>query len=60
VAGYTEVFDRYTFVTIRGAGHEVAMYQPALAYHVFSNFLKSGALPEVAPQQRRPSRRHQF
>jgi hypothetical protein len=23
VAGYTEVFDRYTFVTIRGAGHEV-------------------------------------
>lgn len=52
VAGYSEVFDKYTFVTIKGAGHEVPMFQPALAYHVLSNFLKSGAVPDVPPPRR--------
>jgi hypothetical protein len=28
VAGYSEVFDKYTFVTIKGAGHEVVTLLP--------------------------------
>jgi hypothetical protein len=28
------------------------MFQPALAYHVLSNFLKSGAVPDVLPPRR--------
>jgi serine carboxypeptidase-like clade 2 len=43
--GYVEVFDRYTYATIKGAGHEAPAYQPALAYHMFSNFLKTGRIP---------------
>jgi len=39
IAGYVEVYDRYTYATVKGAGHEVPTYQPWSAYHLFQNFL---------------------
>lgn len=41
-AGYVEVFDTYTYATVRGAGHEVPLYQPAFAYAMFENFIIKG------------------
>lgn len=49
VAGYVEAFDRFTYATIKGAGHEVPEYQPAEAYYVFENFLKNQRIPNVKP-----------
>ncbi|KAK9748330.1 hypothetical protein RND81_02G050200 [Saponaria officinalis] len=44
VGGYVTGYENLTFVTVRGAGHEVPSYQPARAFSVFSSFL-SGTLP---------------
>jgi len=33
-AGYVEVFDTYSYATIKGAGHEAPQYQPNIAYHL--------------------------
>eukprot|EP00475_Leptophrys_vorax_P004183 TRINITY_DN124_c0_g1_i1.p1 TRINITY_DN124_c0_g1~~TRINITY_DN124_c0_g1_i1.p1 ORF type:complete len:512 (-),score=122.40 TRINITY_DN124_c0_g1_i1:69-1418(-) len=38
-AGYVENFDRYTFATVKGAGHEVPTYQPFFALNMFERFL---------------------
>jgi serine carboxypeptidase-like clade II len=38
-AGYVEVFDGYTFATVKGAGHEVPTYQPIFAYNMFERFV---------------------
>jgi len=37
--GYFHVFDRFTYATVKGAGHEVPLYQPLSAYHLFSRFV---------------------
>jgi len=37
--GYVETFDRYTYATVKGAGHEVPLYQPLNAFHLFSRFI---------------------
>jgi len=42
--GYWEVFDRYTYATVKGAGHEVPQYQPLAAYNLFTRFISSGNL----------------
>jgi len=47
-AGYTETYERYTFATVKGAGHEVPTYQPAIAYNLFSRFLNNQNLDDVA------------
>ncbi|XP_074282444.1 serine carboxypeptidase 1-like [Silene latifolia] len=44
VGGYVTGYENLTFVTVRGAGHEVASYQPARALSVFTSFM-SGVLP---------------
>lgn len=41
-AGFCEVHDTYTFATVRGAGHEVPMYQPGFAYNLFERFIING------------------
>jgi len=46
-AGYWEVFDRYTYATVKGAGHEVPQYQPLTAYNLFTRFLAKGSLASV-------------
>lgn len=45
VAGYVEVYDTYTFATLKGAGHEAPAFQPASAYLLFTSFLKNKTLP---------------
>jgi len=39
-AGFVEVYDKFTYATVKGAGHEVPTYQPYSAYYLFSHFLK--------------------
>lgn len=38
-AGFTEVYDKYTYATVRGAGHEVPQYQPLFAKTFFQRFI---------------------
>lgn len=38
-AGYSEVYDRYTYATVKGAGHEVPLFQPRAAYQLVSGFV---------------------
>lgn len=46
VSGYVEVYDTYTYATIKGAGHEAPQYQPAAGYLLFSTYLNGGTLPK--------------
>eukprot|EP01090_Pellita_catalonica_P021974 TRINITY_DN8373_c0_g2_i1.p1 TRINITY_DN8373_c0_g2~~TRINITY_DN8373_c0_g2_i1.p1 ORF type:complete len:478 (-),score=46.60 TRINITY_DN8373_c0_g2_i1:69-1502(-) len=43
--GVVEVYDRFTFATVRDAGHMVPFYQPQRAWTMFYNFMTRGALP---------------
>jgi len=45
-AGYVENFDRYTFATVKGAGHEVPTYQPFFSLKMFQRFLQQQTLDE--------------
>ncbi|KAK4338561.1 hypothetical protein RND71_043048 [Anisodus tanguticus] len=46
VGGWTEVYDGLTFATIRGAGHEVPLFQPRRAFILFQSFLAGKELPK--------------
>ncbi|GKD05656.1 serine carboxypeptidase 24-like protein [Tanacetum coccineum] len=43
--GWTEVYDRLTFATVRGVGHEVPLLQPERALFLFQSFLAGKNLP---------------
>jgi serine carboxypeptidase-like clade 2 len=43
-AGYWEVTDKFTYATVKGAGHEAPQYQPLTAYNLFTRFLANGNL----------------
>ncbi|KAK7853349.1 serine carboxypeptidase 24 [Quercus suber] len=45
VGGWTEVYDQLTFATVRGAGHEVPLFQPKRALILFKSFLAGKELP---------------
>jgi hypothetical protein len=45
-AGYVEEFERHTYATIKGAGHEAPQYQPLIAFHLFERFLRKGNIDE--------------
>jgi len=57
-AGYVEVYDKYTYATVKGAGHETPEYQPLSSYAMVQRFITTGSLndPEynarVAPPKR--------
>ncbi|EGD81945.1 serine carboxypeptidase II [Salpingoeca rosetta] len=40
-AGYVEVYPRFTYATVKGAGHEVPQFQPAAAFHMVSKFINA-------------------
>ncbi|KAL4346024.1 hypothetical protein HN51_064168 [Arachis hypogaea] len=46
VGGWTEVYDGLTFATVRGAGHEVPLFQPERAHILFKSFLAGKKLPK--------------
>ncbi|OWM89997.1 serine carboxypeptidase 24-like [Punica granatum] len=46
VGGWTEVYDGLTFATVRGAGHEVPLFQPKRAFILFRSFLAGKNLPD--------------
>lgn len=46
VGGWTEVYDGLTFATVRGAGHEVPLFQPRRAFELFQSFLSGKNLPK--------------
>ncbi|XP_021295436.1 serine carboxypeptidase-like 28 [Herrania umbratica] len=45
VGGWTEVYNGLTYVTVRGAGHEVPLTQPQRALVLFRHFLRNLRLP---------------
>eukprot|EP00253_Pinus_taeda_P028220 PITA_28220 len=45
VAGWTQVYEGLTFVTIRGAGHEVPLHEPKRAFILFQSFLEGKPMP---------------
>uniref|UniRef100_A0A1D1XLI7 Carboxypeptidase n=1 Tax=Anthurium amnicola TaxID=1678845 RepID=A0A1D1XLI7_9ARAE len=46
VGGWTEVYEGLTFATVRGAGHEVPLFQPKRGFRLFKSFLGGNALPK--------------
>ncbi|KAK1293601.1 Serine carboxypeptidase 24 [Acorus calamus] len=46
VGGWTEVYEGLTFATVRGAGHEVPLFQPSRALQLFRSFLAGKPLPK--------------
>jgi len=48
-AGYVEVYDKYTYATVKGAGHETPQYQTLNAYNMFSRFLLNQTLDTPSP-----------
>ncbi|KAH9806352.1 serine carboxypeptidase 24 [Citrus sinensis] len=46
VGGWTEVYKGLTFATVRGAGHEVPLFQPRRALILFRSFLAGKQLPK--------------
>jgi len=45
VGGWTQVYEGLTFVTIRGAGHEVPLHKPGKAFILFKSFLEGKPMP---------------
>jgi len=54
-AGYVEVFNGYTYATIKGAGHEAPQYQPLTAFNLYERYLSSKSLtgPQYTPKPRK-------
>jgi hypothetical protein len=45
IAGYVESYDLFTYVTVKGAGHEVPKFVPATAFHMITSFILNGVIP---------------
>ncbi|KAL3629562.1 Serine carboxypeptidase 24 [Castilleja foliolosa] len=46
VGGRTEIYEGLTFATVRGAGHEVPLFEPRRAFELFQTFLSGKKLPK--------------
>ncbi|RWR88155.1 Peptidase_S10 domain-containing protein [Cinnamomum micranthum f. kanehirae] len=46
VGGWTEVYHGLTFATVRGAGHEVPLSRPKIAFRLFRSILAGKELPK--------------
>ncbi|KAF6159052.1 hypothetical protein GIB67_032669 [Kingdonia uniflora] len=49
VGGWTQGYDGLTFASVRGAGHEVALHRPQLAFLLVKAFLSGTTMP-IMPQ----------
>ncbi|CAI8587441.1 unnamed protein product [Vicia faba] len=49
VGGWTQEYTGLTFVTVRGAGHEVPLHRPKLALTLFKSFLAGTSMPTLKP-----------
>ena len=47
VGGWTIEYDGLTFVTVRGAGHEVPTFAPKQAFQLIRHFLDNEKLPST-------------
>lgn len=47
VGGWSEEYEGLTFVTIRGAGHEVPLHKPKLALKLVESFLSGTSMPKL-------------
>ncbi|EYU39589.1 hypothetical protein MIMGU_mgv1a0101822mg, partial [Erythranthe guttata] len=45
VGGWSQVYEGLTYVTVRGAGHEVPLTRPKLALTLFRHFLADQIMP---------------
>ncbi|CAK9163438.1 unnamed protein product [Ilex paraguariensis] len=45
VGGWSQVYEGLTLVIVTGAGHEVPLYRPRLAYILFRSFLENKPMP---------------
>ncbi|KAG1326527.1 Serine carboxypeptidase II-2 [Cocos nucifera] len=48
VGGWTQVYKGLTFVTVRGAGHEVPLHRPKQALVLFKSFLSGSPMPTLS------------
>jgi len=46
-AGYVETYDKYTYATVKGGGHECPLYQPLTSFQMIYRFLTTGNLNSV-------------
>jgi len=59
-AGYVETYDRFTYATLKGAGHEAPLYQPISSFQMIYRFLMNGNLNDSLPprvKNQKPFRR---
>eukprot|EP00928_Gymnodinium_smaydae_P005512 TRINITY_DN11876_c0_g2_i1.p1 TRINITY_DN11876_c0_g2~~TRINITY_DN11876_c0_g2_i1.p1 ORF type:complete len:539 (-),score=37.56 TRINITY_DN11876_c0_g2_i1:357-1919(-) len=49
-AGYYEQFDRYTYATVKGAGHTVPQYQPLTSFQLITRWLANVSLNDTVVQ----------
>lgn len=47
VGGWTQIYEGLTYVTVRGAGHEVPLSRPRLALRLFQQFLRNQPMPQI-------------
>uniref|UniRef100_A0A803LZ56 Carboxypeptidase n=1 Tax=Chenopodium quinoa TaxID=63459 RepID=A0A803LZ56_CHEQI len=47
VGGWSQVYNGLTYVTIRGAGHEVPLTRPRQALLLFQQFLRNQPMPQI-------------
>ncbi|MCL7046842.1 hypothetical protein MKW94_024790 [Papaver nudicaule] len=50
VGGWTQEYKGLTFVSVRGAGHDIPMYKPSLAYPVIKAYLSGISMPARSSQ----------
>jgi hypothetical protein len=55
-AGYVETYDKFTYATIKGAGHEAPLYQPISSSQLIYRFLTTGSLEDRNPRPIRKQR----
>lgn len=48
VGGWTQVYEGLTFVTVRGAGHEVPLHRPKQALVLLKSFLSGSPMPVLS------------